>query len=245
MLTWPLSTGLNLGWQATPFQKATLQYQFRFDGYVSDRTTAEDFDVPSSTITNGIGGAWEYRRGGYSLLLNGTWFGRATWEPWGFRQPGSCRGDDVAPDVREVPGRTVARFLSQPVPEDSLERRVVRRARPGSVRRSTSSACSTTRGFTACRRPASASASWRWRAASYSINIFEQYRFDLFLEQAWGRDEPGRGDWQPLSGIGVAVNLRAPWNTILRADLGKSLLPARYGPLGSTTLQIMLLKPLR
>ena len=50
--------------------------------------------------------------------------------------------------------------------------------------------------------------------------------------------------WQPITGVGVAVNLRAPWNTILRADFGKSLLPARYAALGSTTLQIMLLKPL-
>ena len=83
VLTWPMSTGFNLGWQATPFQKATLQYQSRYDWYVKDRTTAEDFDVPSSTLTQGIGGAWEYRRGGYSLLLDGTWFGRATWAAWG------------------------------------------------------------------------------------------------------------------------------------------------------------------
>jgi hypothetical protein len=32
---------------------------------------------------------------------------------------------------------------------------------------------------------------------------------------------------------------------MLRVDVGKSLLPARYGTLGSTTLQILLLKPLR
>jgi len=50
--------------------------------------------------------------------------------------------------------------------------------------------------------------------------------------------------WDPISGFGIAVNVRAPWNTILRADFGKSLLPSRYGGLGSTTLQIMLLKPL-
>ena len=86
LLTWPLSTGLNLGWQATPFQKATLQYQFRFDGYVRDRTTAENFVVPSSTVTHGIGGAWEYRRGGYSRAANGTWFGRAVVAPWGARE---------------------------------------------------------------------------------------------------------------------------------------------------------------
>ena len=80
---------------------------------------------------------------------------------------------------------------------------------------------------------------------SYSLNIFEQYRLDLFVDHAWGRDDPGRGAWQPISGFGVGVNVRAPWSTILRVDLGKSVLPARYGSLGSTTLQILLLKPLR
>jgi hypothetical protein len=40
------------------------------------------------------------------------------------------------------------------------------------------------------------------------------------------------------------VYLRAPWNTILRADMGKSLLPDRYSGAGSMVLQIMLLKPL-
>ena len=80
---------------------------------------------------------------------------------------------------------------------------------------------------------------------SYSFNIFEQYRLDLFLEQAWGRDRALDRGWQPITGIGAAVNLRAPWSTILRADVGKSFLPERYSGIGSATLQVMLLKPLR
>ena len=48
-----------------------------------------------------------------------------------------------------------------------------------------------------------------------------------------------------MTGLGVAVNLRARWNTILRAEVGKSFLPSGYRDVGSTTLQIMLLKPLR
>ena len=51
--------------------------------------------------------------------------------------------------------------------------------------------------------------------------------------------------WQPITGIGAAINLRAPWNTMLRADVGKSLLPDRYRGIGSATLQVMILKPLR
>jgi hypothetical protein len=79
---------------------------------------------------------------------------------------------------------------------------------------------------------------------SYSFNIFEQYRLDLFAEQAWGQDRTVDTSWQPLTGFGLAVNLRAPWNTILRADVGRSILPERYSGAGSTVLQIMLLKPL-
>jgi len=35
LLTWPLSTGLNLGWQATTYQRISGQYLFRFDGPAS------------------------------------------------------------------------------------------------------------------------------------------------------------------------------------------------------------------
>jgi hypothetical protein len=79
---------------------------------------------------------------------------------------------------------------------------------------------------------------------SYSFNVFEQYRLDLFAEQAWGQDRTLDRDWQPLTGLGFAVNLRAPWNTILRADVGRSLLPDRYQGAGSTVFQVMVLKPL-
>ena len=80
---------------------------------------------------------------------------------------------------------------------------------------------------------------------SYSLDIFEHYRVDLFVDRAWGRDEPrprflGSGD-RSRSG----AQPRTPWSTMLRVDLGKSVLPSRYDALGSTTLQILLLKPLR
>ena len=40
------------------------------------------------------------------------------------------------------------------------------------------------------------------------------------------------------------MNLRAPRNTILQVDFGKSFLPDIYRGAGSTVLQILLLKPL-
>ena len=68
LLTWPLTTGLNLGWQYTPFQKLS-------GGSISSGSTATSATrrrrrlswcrrAPSRTAS---AAAWEYRRGGYSV----------------------------------------------------------------------------------------------------------------------------------------------------------------------------------
>jgi hypothetical protein len=239
LLTWPLTTGLNLGWQFTPFQKVSAQYQFRFDGYTRDTTTSEEFVVPASTVTNGFGGAWEYRRAGYSVVANGTWFARVGWRDWGFEPDPASRSNYVkytASISRDFyfnvfhkvhlngawfGGRDLDRFAKYQFGmfDDTRIHGV-----PASGARFEE--LGMLRG-------------------SYSFNIFEQYRLDLFLEQAWGRDRALDPAWQPITGIGAAVNLRAPWNTILRVDAGKSFLPERYQGIGSATLQILVLKPLR
>ena len=101
-----------------------------------------------------------------------------------------------------------------------------------------------TPAFTACPASGVRFGELAMARGSYSLNIFEQYRLDLFVEQAWGRDRSIDPSWQPILGLGVAVNFRAPKNTILRVDFGRSLLPVRYRNVGSYTLQILLLKPL-
>ena len=108
VLTWPLSTGLNLGWQATPFQKGTLQYQLRFDAYIRDRTTASTFQPPRSTLTNGIGAAWEYRRGGYNFLVNAD---VVCPEPMGrVGQYAICRRRGAARTPTAAEARTYAKY---------------------------------------------------------------------------------------------------------------------------------------
>jgi hypothetical protein len=78
---------------------------------------------------------------------------------------------------------------------------------------------------------------------SYSFNLLDQYRVDLFLDHARGRDTSTTA-WVPVTGVGVGLNLRAPKNTIFRTDLGKSFLPDAYRGAGSFVVQILLLKPL-
>ena len=132
VLTWPMSTGLNLGWQYTAFQKLTGQYQFRFDAYVHDTTTAADFTLPASTITNGVGIAWEYRRGGYTLMASDTEYRRARWAAWG-----SGIDASTAPATAESYSRyqvTLSRdWYFKSVPEGARQRRVFRWTGPGSV----------------------------------------------------------------------------------------------------------------
>jgi len=245
LLTWPETTGFNLGWQATPFQKATFQYQLRFDAFVRDRTTADDFTVPSSTLTQGVGGAWEYRRGGYSLLLNGAWFDRAAWRPWGPRDPGQLTAVTTSPKTY----RKYQASFSRDFYVNVFQKIHVNTSwfSGGDLDRFSKYQFGMFDDTRIHGVPASGVryGELAMVRGSYSLNIFEQYRFDLYLDRAWGRDEPSHGAWDPITGFGVAINVRAPRNTILRADVGKSMLPDRYGPLGSTVFQILLLKPMR
>jgi hypothetical protein len=238
LLTWPLTTGLNLGWQYTPFQKVSGQYQFRFDGYVRDRTTSESFTTPSSTVTNGFGASWEYRRGGYSAVVNGTWFARAGWRDWGFVPDPASRSRYVK----------YSASLSRDFYFNVFHKIHVNGAWFGGqdLDRFGKYQFGMFDDTRIHGVPASGARFEELGMArgSYSFNIFDQYRLDLFLEQAWGRDRAFDPDWHSITGIGTAVNLRAPWGTILRVDAGKSFLPERYRGIGSATLQVMLLKPL-
>jgi hypothetical protein len=241
VITWPETTGLNLGWQFTPFQKVTAQYQFRFDAFHKDTTTVDRFQVPSSTITNGIGGAYEYRRAGYSLVLNGTWYRRLAWKPWGLADGAGL----------EAPQRTYSRYsagLSRDLYLGIFQKLHFNAQYFGGEHLDRFSRYQFGL-FDDTRIHGVPASGVRFDdlamvRGSYTFNIFEQYRFDLFLERASGRDRSAGQSWQGLTGTGVALNVRAPFGTILRADIGHSVLPSRYRGIGSTVVQIMFLKPL-
>ncbi|HEX5473803.1 MAG TPA: hypothetical protein VFX12_03990 [Vicinamibacterales bacterium] len=245
VLTWPITTGLNVGWQYTPFQKLTFQYQFRYDFYHLDTTTSAAYVVPSSTMTNGLGGAYEYRRGGYSFVANSAWYRRARWRPWGLPDPAQPgRGLETAePSYAKYQASLSRDFYLGPFQKLHFNGAWFGGSHLDRFSRYEFGMFDDTRihGVPASGVRFDDLAMAR---GTYSFDVFEQYRLDLFLEQAWGRDLTAGRDWQPVTGLGVAVNFRAPFNTILRADVGHALLPSRYGGIGSTVVQILLLKPL-
>ena len=241
ILSIPASVGVNLGYQFTDFQKISANYQFQYNAYLRDDETAADFVMPSNTGTNGVGLAYEFSRWGYTFEASASEFRRTTWNEWGvngeefdsshrrYRRYGVSFAKDFRLSTFQrfrlngswFGGENLDRFskyqfgLFDETRMHGVPSGGVRFARLAMLR------------------------------GSYSFNVFDQYRLDLFLDQAFGC-EPCDSDqiWQVVTGTGVAFNLKGPWNTIFKADVGKSFLPDIYAGAGSVVVQIQLLKPL-
>jgi hypothetical protein len=78
--TLPASFGINLGWQATDFQKVTARYDLRYDHYGRVETTPEDFITP--TTRSPTVSPWGNGFPADLLLGSGSYARRADWEPW-------------------------------------------------------------------------------------------------------------------------------------------------------------------
>ncbi len=234
----PFSTGLNLGWQADSFQKVTGSYQFRYDHYGRTDETDPDFKPPPSTVTNGFGLAYEYRRGGYTLLLSGSHYRRGSWAEWG--QPG-----DYDPDQRTYLKYSAS--FSKDFFFAAVHKVHLNAAYFGGERLDRFSQYQFGL-FEDNRIHGVPSTGVRFRElgmvrAGYSFNLFDIYGVDLFLDQALGRGT-GDGSWQAVTGVGLGFNLRGPFSTLLRGEVSKSFLPSSLNGAGSFVAQITVLKPL-
>ena len=238
VVTIPFNTGLNVYWQTTEFQRITGTYQFRYDHFGRDALTDTSFTVPVSGITNGAGLAWDWKRAGYSLVVGATAYTRAKWEPWGAI-------DDYRPGDRD--------YLKY---QASLTRDFVYGIQKVHLNAAYYGGSDLDRfskyqfGFFDDNRIHGVPASGLrfgdlgMFRGSYSFNLFEQYRLDLFLDHALGRDTAISSRWQHVTGLGLGFNVRGPKGTMLRGDVGKGLVPDRYRKPGTLVFQFQVLKPL-
>ena len=79
---------------------------------------------------------------------------------------------------------------------------------------------------------------------AYSFNVLDQFRFELLLDQAMGRDRERADRWVNVTGVGLGLSMKGPWNTLFRGEIGKSFLPPAYRGSGSVVAQVLFLKPL-
>jgi len=233
------SAGLNIGYQLTSFQKLIGNYQLRFDGYSRDSQTTPDFATPASTFTNGFGLGYEYRRSGYSLIGNVFYYRRGFWRSWGL-------GEGFSPDQASY--KKFSMSLSKDFFIQPFHKIHVNAAYYGGSRLDRFSMYqfglfdeNRIHGVPSNGVRFSDLAMFR---GSYSFNLFDQYRLDVFVDQALGRDRLLDDKWRSVSGLGVGFNLRFLYGTLLRGEIGKSFLPDLYRGSGSVVGQVMILKPL-
>jgi hypothetical protein len=239
VLNIPGNLGANVGWQVTPFQKFKASYQFHYDFYFHDTTTDPAFVLPRNTITHGIGAGYEYKRRGYAVNATGSVYRRMTSSAWG--EPGAL----VAPvlgyrryAVTAAKDFFVTTFQTVHVSAGWYGGRDLDRFSMYQFGL-----------FDEVRMHGVPSAGIRMSElalvrGSYSFNLFDQYRLDLFLDQAVGRLLGGDTRRQSITGAGVAINFKAPWNTMFKIDAGKSVLPPALAKAGSFVVQFLVLKPL-
>ena len=180
----PASTGVNVGWQFTPFQKVTIGYQLLLDKFFRGagrhgrfrRSVEHDHARPE--------GVYEFKSARVLDDRGSVDAAPQTWEPWGPRGLRSLAADLPAATrsgrrrtsctdrfrrcTSARPGSAAAHLDRFSMYQFGLfdERADARRA---GVRRPVPVAGDAGRG-------------------SYSFNIFDQFRLDLFLDQACGRD---------------------------------------------------------
>lgn len=236
--TRPFSTGINLGYQFTDFQKITASYQLRHDTYKANEDTAPGFVLPVSTFTNGLALTYEYRRGGYTFQASGALYRRVKWEPWGtegdydsaqrdYARYGVSLSKDFFAGVHKL-HLNLAYFGGRDLDRFSMYQfGLFDETRIHGV---------PTAGV---RFPELAMA-----RATYSLNLLELYRLDLFVDQALGRDPYDEAEWHGVTGLGLGFNLRGPFRTLVRGEVGKSFLPSVYSGSGSYSAQITFFKPI-
>ena len=234
----PTSAGVNLGYQMTPFQRLTTSYMFRNDFYFHDTQTAESFVLPANAVTNGGGLAYEYKRRGVSAAVNASAYRRSASHPWGengieparlaYQKYAVTMSKDVLLSMFQTLHFGVGYYSGEALDRFSMYQFGL---------------------FDEVRMHGIPAGGIRFPElvlgrASYSFNVFDQFRIDLFLDRASGRDPLDSSRWLPLTGTGAAINFKAFGNTMLKADVGKGFLPAGYAGAGSWVIQVMLLKPL-
>ena len=238
VLTIPMSTGANIGYQFTPFQKVSASYALRYDAYFRAPETPDDFLVPSNTATHGASVGYEYSRHGYRIGATLSGYARQSWTAWG-----------PAGDVQSG-GKTYRRHAISGAkdllfgPFQSVHVGAAWYGGSGLDRFSMYQFGL----FDEVRMHGVPSAGIRFpelalARGSYSFNVLGFYRLDLFLDVARGRDPNRANLWRSITGTGVAVTFKTPRNTMFTADIGKSWIPDLYRGTGSTVLQFLLLKP--
>lgn len=231
--------GANLGYQLSDFQKVTLGAHWQYDWYRSvPDETSPTFVVPVDASTWNPSVAYEYRRGGYSLLGSYNYFHRADWQPWG-------DGTDYEPSAQTYTKYSLG--LSRDFYFGAFHKLRANVAYYGGTNLDRFSMYRFGL-FDETRVRGVPSAGIRFSEvgivrAGYSFNLLNLYRLAAYVDYAEGRT-PTQVTWVPTAGVGTELNFPGPKTTLVKVGVGKGFLPEMYKGSGSWVVELMVFKPI-
>jgi hypothetical protein len=214
----PESFQINMGHPFGPYFKASLILSTEWDNYQRDSDTGPQFVTPVDTFTNGVGARLNWNEDGYNIAVNGGYYSRSQWRPWG--DPATSNYDPRQKDywkyaVDVTKGFYFADFRKLFVHLAYLDGQDLDRFSQWDFGPfSTNGLEGFPGGSVLAQRAVQAN-------ISYGVNIENVVRFELEYDQALVTNRPAGYDNTYFSGVGITSAFNGPWdNTRIRADVG-------------------------
>jgi hypothetical protein len=240
------SLSTSLGAPLGNFMRIKATYDLDYEDYGRDEDTDDTFVVPSSTLTQAPGIAWEFNRDAWTVSASARRAYRRDWKPWGDTTapctPGSCLSDfDVRQDTFDRFEFGVAKQVFLPLFQ-KLRFEATWQTGSRLDRFSQFQASffgSRVRGFSGSGVRYDRGGIAR---AQYAFNVGNVVRFDASIDHAYVRDSLTSGEFERFTGFGVAGNLMGPWDSVIQFDVGVAVQSDVPGLRGGTEFLVGLLK---
>jgi len=220
------------------FLELDLEYNLGYENFARADETADEFVVPTDTLTHTVTSDLRYQRSGYTLALTGSFTRRSEWEAWGL--PGN---DEFDPDQQEYVRWRVAlaktwwlpRFMKAGVVVDHLDGDELDRFSKYEFGFFGSSRVS---GYQSGLVTASEGDGIH---LNWGFNLGDVLQVGVNGDAVWATDEATGLDRELLAGASVAGNIIGPWETLMAFDIGVPL----AGPADGFVAQIYFLRRFR
>ena len=230
--TFNLFTGRPLG----KFMSLELTYRARYEDYHRADDTADDFTLPTNTLTHGFEASIDYNRAGYRVAVAGEVDRRSKWELWGL--PGNPEYD---PDQRDYQRWQFTVAKTWWLPKFHKIGLVLEHLDSADTDRFSGYDFGLFGDSTVAGYPIGLVRAERASGAHLTggINVFELIRVTVSADAMWATNRATGLDNELLAGIGVGGTVTLPWQLIMNFDVGYAV----AGPgEGDIAVRVFLLK---
>lgn len=225
------------------FTKLDFTYNVRSTSFGAADDTAENFVLPSDTLTHTFRTELSYNRSGWRFKLDGSYHSRSDWEPWGIPdlesgfsdlqlQAFEDQKDYVRWQATFAKNFWLKRFMKFGIELEHLDGENLDRFSSYDFGIfGDSSVGGYPSGLVRAEKADGIH-------LSYGLNIAELFRVEIEGDAVWATNEQTGLDNELLAGIGFEGSLTLPWQTLVNFEIGQAL----AGPGDSIAARIVFLK---